>query len=64
MVNFKCAVAKLPALNHINGRNWPTSGLACSVSAMGAWQYLLTQRDLFICYSDTKQIDSDDKNLI
>jgi hypothetical protein len=27
------------ALDHINGRNWPTSGFSRSVSVMGAGQY-------------------------
>jgi hypothetical protein len=27
-VNFKCTLARLPALNHMNGRNWPTYGFA------------------------------------
>ena len=36
MVDFKCTVSKLPALNHIDGRNWTTSGFARSVSAIGA----------------------------
>jgi hypothetical protein len=57
MVNFKCAIAKLPALNHINGRNWPTSGLARSVSAMGAWQYLkLKGMCLYVTLTQNKLI--------
>jgi hypothetical protein len=43
LVNSKGTVAKLPGFNQMTGSNWPISGFAGSVSAMGAWQYLPTQ---------------------